>query len=84
MKTGFSAAALLLMSIAGSYAADTDGEIKSIDRENLTITLESGEKFKLPGEFDVAALEEGMDIVIAYDEVDGEKLITDMQLPEPE
>jgi len=82
MKTGFSAAALLLMSIAGAQAADTDGEIKSIDRENLTITLKDGEKFKLPGEFDVTALEEGMDVVLAYDEVDGEKLITDMQLPE--
>jgi Cu/Ag efflux protein CusF len=84
MKFGFSAAALLLMSIAGAYAADTDGEIKSIDRENQTITLANGEKFKLPGEFDLSALEEGMDVVIAYDEVDGEKLITDMQLPETE
>lgn len=82
MKTGFSAAALLLMSIAGASAADTDGEIKSIDRENLTITLSDGEKFKLPGEFDLSALKEGMDIVIAYDEVEGQKLITDMQLPE--
>lgn len=84
MKTGFAAAALLLLSIAGAYAADTEGAIKKIDRDNLTITLDNGEKFKLPGEFDVSALEEGMDVVIAYDEVDGEKLITDMQLPESE
>ncbi|GHD05868.1 DUF1344 domain-containing protein [Tianweitania populi] len=82
MKTGFAAASILLLSIVGAYAADTEGEIKKIDRDNLTITLSDGEKFKLPGEFDVTALEEGMDVVIAYDEVDGEKLITDMQLPD--
>ncbi|MBS9719765.1 DUF1344 domain-containing protein [Tianweitania sp. BSSL-BM11] len=82
MKTGLTAAALLLLSMVGAQAADTDGAIKSIDRTAMTITLEDGEKFKLPGEFDVSALEEGMDVVIAYDEVKGEKLITDMQLPD--
>ena len=28
------------------------------------------------------SLKEGMDIVLAYDEIGGENLITDMQLPE--
>lgn len=82
MKTIIASLAALLLSSAATLAADTDGTIRSIDRENLTITLADGEKFKLPGEFDVTVLEEGMDVVIAYDEVGGEKLITDMQLPE--
>jgi hypothetical protein len=82
MKTGIAAAAVLLLSVVGAQAADTEGTIRSIDRQNLTITLSDGEKFKLPGEFDVTVLEEGMDVVLAYDTVGGEKLITDMQLPE--
>lgn len=82
MKTGIAAALLLLATIAGAQAADTEGKIRAIDKANLTITLSDGEKFKLPGEFDVTALEEGMDVVLAYDVVGGEKLITDMQLPE--
>ena len=36
----------------------------------------------MPGEFDAATLHEGMDILIAYDHVNGENLVTDMQLPE--
>jgi Cu/Ag efflux protein CusF len=83
MKSGLIAAsAALLLSLSAAQAADTDGTIRSINREALTITLSDGEQYKLPGEFDVSVLEEGMDVVIAFDEVNGENLITDMQLPE--
>jgi hypothetical protein len=41
-----------------------------------------GKSYKLPGEFDVDELKEGMDILLAYDKVGGENLITDMELPE--
>ncbi|MCC6204667.1 MAG: DUF1344 domain-containing protein, partial [Hyphomicrobiales bacterium] len=56
--------------------------IKSIDKDNSTITLDDGKKYKLPGEFDVDSLKEGMDILLAYDEVGGERLITDMNVSE--
>ncbi|MCO5063239.1 MAG: DUF1344 domain-containing protein [Rhizobiaceae bacterium] len=74
--------AALLLSISAAMAADAEGEIKKIDADNSTITLSDGKTYKLPGEFDVASLKEGMDIVISYDKVDGENLIADMQLPE--
>jgi Cu/Ag efflux protein CusF len=74
---------VVMLSIAGAAkAAETEGLIKSIDRDALTITLDNGKSYKLPGEFDLDSLQEGMDVVLAYDEVDGQKLITDMQLPE--
>ena len=41
---------------------------KSIDKDNLTITLSDGKSYKLPGEFDVDALKEGMDVILAYDQ----------------
>ena len=50
--------------------------------DNLTITLDNGKSYKLPGELDVSTLKEGMEIVLAYDEVGGENVITDMDLAE--
>lgn len=59
-------------------AADDEGRITRIDRERLTITLDNGNTYKLSTEFDVDALAEGMEVVLAYDTVAGEKLVTDM------
>lgn len=81
MRLGLILAATLLATSA-AFAAEAEGEIKKIDANKLTITLSDGNSYRLPGEFDVSTLKEGMDIVLSYDEVDGEKLIADMQLPE--
>lgn len=64
------------------WAAEAEGLIQSIDKENSVITLDDGKTYRLPGEFDAESLKEGMDIFLAYEKVDGENLITDMQLPE--
>jgi Cu/Ag efflux protein CusF len=77
---GALAAALLISGAA--QAAEAEGLIQSIDKENSVITLDDGKSYKLPGEFDAESLKEGMDIFLAYEKVDGENLITDMQLPE--
>ncbi len=74
-------AAVLTISSA-SFAAEAEGQIAAIDKDNLTITLDDGKSYKLPGEFDVEAIAEGMEVLLAYDEIGGENLITDMQLPE--
>jgi hypothetical protein len=71
-----------LMISAFAHAAEVEGQIKSIDRERLTITLDNGKSYKLPGEFDVDSLSEGMDILFAYDEIGGENLITDIAMSE--
>ncbi len=81
MRIALTLAAALFASSA-AFAEDAEGEIKKIDAGKQTITLSDGNTYKLPGEFDVASLKKGMDVVLSYDEVDGEKLIADMQLPE--
>ena len=80
--TGALAAAMMLSTIisTGAFAAEAEGKVQAVDRDNLTITLENGKSYKLPGEFDVEAIKEGMEILLAYDEIGGENLITDMQL----
>jgi hypothetical protein len=82
MRILIGAVAAVLMISSAALAAEAEGQIEAIDRDNLTITLDDGKSYKLPGEFDVDAIKEGMDILLAYDEISGENLITDMQLYE--
>lgn len=82
--TGALAAALMFstMFATGALAAEAEGKIATVDRDNLTITLENGNSYKLPGEFDVDAIKEGMQVLLAYDKVGDQNLITDMELSE--
>lgn len=74
-------AATLLISTA-AFAGQTEGLIKKVDKDTLTLTLDDGKSYKLNGEMDLDSLKEGMDIVIAYDVTNGENVVTDMELPE--
>lgn len=76
--TGTVFAFFLLTGLA--FAGDTDGKITSIDRDAMTIVLDDGNTYKLPGEFDPESITEGMEILIAFDTIDGVNLITDMEL----
>ena len=82
--TGALAAAMMLSTIVstGAFAAEAEGKVQAVDRDNLTITLENGKSYKLPGEFDVDAIQEGMVVLLAYDKIGDQNMITDMQLPE--
>lgn len=83
MRMLVAAIAVLSLSNLSAFAAETtEGLIKAVNAEKGTITLDDGKSYKMPGEFDVASLEVGADIVIAYDEVNGERLVTDMTLGE--
>ena len=82
MRNLIAALATTVMLAGPAFAAQVEGHIKSINRDDLTITLDDGKSYKLNAETDLEALKPGMDIVIAYDETNGENVITDMQLPD--
>lgn len=82
MRTLIGAVAAVLIMSGAALAAEAEGQIKSIDKEKSIITLDNGKSYKLPGEFDVDNIKPGMSILIAYDVVGGENLITDMELPQ--
>ncbi|MFZ1681134.1 MAG: DUF1344 domain-containing protein [Rhizobiaceae bacterium] len=63
-------------------AGEAEGAIKKIDPDSQVITLDNGKAYKLPGEFDIDAIKVGMTVLIAFDTVDGENLITDMEAAE--
>ena len=80
MLLGAIVAALTISTAA--FAGQTEGHIKKIDTDAMTITLDDGKAYKMNPEMDVEALKVGMDIVIAFDVTDGENIITDMNIPE--
>ena len=82
MRSFMGAIAATLLIATSALAAEAEGHVKSVDKEKMTITLDDGKSYKLPGEFDIDTIHEGMEILLAYDEVGGENLITDMQLSE--
>ena len=65
-----------------ALAAEAEGQVKSIDKDNTTITLDNGKSYKLPSEFDVENIKPGMEVLFAYDVVEGENQITDIELPQ--
>ncbi|PRD45976.1 hypothetical protein C5748_00600 [Phyllobacterium phragmitis] len=69
--------ASLFSSVA--MADDAEGEITSIDEDNNTISLDDGKVYKLPGEFDHSAINEGMKVSISFDVVDQDRFITDIE-----
>lgn len=78
-KEALAALAISLgIAAAPALAAEDDGQIAAVDREAQTITLDNGNSYRLPGEFDVDSIAEGMEVVIAYDNVEGENQITDI------
>lgn len=82
MRTLIGAVAATLLYATAAFAGQTEGLIKKVDKDALTLTLDDGKSYKLNAETDLDALKPGMDIVIAYDVTNGENVITDMQLPD--
>ena len=68
----------LALSAGAALAAEDEGKIARVDIEKLTITLDNGNTYKLSGEFDVESLQVGTEVVLAYDTIGGEKLVTDL------
>jgi hypothetical protein len=78
---GVVAAATLFVTSA-AFAGQTEGLIKKIDKDAMTLTLDDGKSYKMNAEMDVDSLKPGMDVVIAYDVTNGQNVITDMEIPE--
>ena len=82
MRRATAVLAAFLISAVTAFAAQTEGQIRKIDSDAFTITLDDGKSYKLPGEFDISDITEGTTVVVAYDVVGGVNLITDMEIAE--
>ena len=82
LLSGALIAAALALAVSPAVADDDEGKIARINEETLTITLDNGNSYKLSAEFDVEALSVGVDVVLAYDTIEGEKTVTDLVIYE--
>jgi Protein of unknown function (DUF1344) len=75
-----STAAFLAMSSLGALAEEAKGTIASIDASGGTVTLDSGDTFKLPTSVDAASLKVGDQVTIEYQQGDnGQMTATSVQ-----
>lgn len=65
------ASAVLFASASVAFAADASGTIKSIDKSNMSLTLDNGNTYELPSSVDLSNLKEGQKVSLTYSEEDG-------------
>ncbi|MEO1747383.1 MAG: DUF1344 domain-containing protein, partial [Pseudomonadota bacterium] len=71
--------ALNLMPVAPSIAGEAQGAITAVNAKAMTVTLDNGEIYALPDEFDVSLISPGMVVALAHED-DSAKTVTDMEL----
>ncbi|MGY6708647.1 MAG: DUF1344 domain-containing protein [Rhizobiaceae bacterium] len=82
MRIAVAAFAAFLATSGLANAANDEGQITAIDTDAMTITLDNGNTYRLPGEFNIEAIDVGSQVLIAFDQVDGRRQITDMDIME--
>ena len=75
------ATASLLAPVAGfAESADVEATISKVDTQNLHITLDDGKTYQAPHDFDFAGLKAGVKVIVFYTEVDGRRVINDLDI----
>ena len=82
MRIAVAALAAFLTMSGVAAAASAEGRITAIDPDAMTITLDNGDTYRLPGEFNMEAIDVGSEVLVAYDQIDGQRQITDMDIME--
>ncbi|MDI7861441.1 DUF1344 domain-containing protein [Rhizobiaceae bacterium n13] len=61
-------------------SADVEATIKKVDMNDLSLTLDDGKTYQAPEEFNFEGLEEGVKVIVFYTEVDGKRVINDLEV----
>jgi hypothetical protein len=69
-------AAALLFGASVALAAEASGTIEAIDPAAGTLVLSDGAVYKAGENVDLSALQPGTAVILTYDEVNGEKVIS--------
>ena len=72
---------LLAAASLPALAAVVTGSIESVDVAAHSVTLDDGNTYVLPEDFDVSALTVGLHITFTYDEVDGKRTVSAVSSP---
>jgi Cu/Ag efflux protein CusF len=63
-----------------AQSADVESTISKVDENGLTITLSDGKNYKVPEEFNFEGLKAGVKVVVFYTEVDGKRVVDDLEV----
>lgn len=75
------ATASFLAPVAGfAESADVEATVKVVDSKNFNITLDDGKMYQTAKDFDFNGLEAGVKVIVFYTEVDGRRVINDLDI----
>lgn len=80
VATLLAAASILAPVVGFAESADVEATIKKVDTKSLSITLDDGKTYQAPEDFDFNGLEAGVKVVVFYTEVDGKRVINDLDI----
>jgi len=80
VATLLAAASILAPVVGFAESADVEATIKKVDTKSLSITLDDGKTYQAPDDFDFNGLEAGVKVVVFYTEVDGKRVINDLDI----
>jgi len=79
---GIALVLLLVFSVAGAWAAEIEGKIQKVDPADRMFVLEDGTQLWLAEGLQVDSLKEGASVKASYEERDGKKIATSVQVSE--
>lgn len=79
---GIAMALLLVFAVAGAWADEIQGKIKSVDASERAIVLEDGTQLWVAEGLSMDTLKEGASVKASYEERDGKKVATGFEVSE--
>jgi len=73
---------MLVFAVAGAWADDIQGKIKSVDTGERSFVLEDGTQLWVAEGVAMDSLKEGASVKAAYEERDGKKVATGLEVSE--
>lgn len=67
---------------ASAESADVEAVITKVDLNGLSLSLDDGKSYQAPEEFNFEGLEPGVKVLVFYTEVDGKRVINDLEIVE--
>ena len=82
MLRKFAIVALVLAMTTPLWADEVSGKIQKVDAQDRTIVLEDGTQLWLADGVSADALKEGATVKASYEEKDGKKVVTEIEVSE--
>lgn len=80
VATLLATASILAPVVGYAESADVEAVVRGVDVKNFTITLDDGKSYQTTSDFDFTGLEAGVKVIVFYTEVDGRRVVNDLDI----